>query len=270
MAKTIGDLKIGDRLVMGRYTINAGDDREPKPIVWLKATPDCCFLSEYALDIVVFDGREPESVIESYRSNGNPCFTLSNLACYLNSEYQDWYFAMHQNDSPPFGRRISNFGKAAGHAGFLYDFEEYEIESLVYRVVEDTQGASAFRIWLPSKGDVFGNDCFPLFRRKGIRPKASMDMIGLQYGYDTHSFVDFWLMTQSQLNTNYVERIARNGLAERVWPSTRSGLRPVCAVRPDRAIEPIGSGMYRLVPSQVTFDTFSDEDFYKLMGIAHP
>ena len=269
MEKTIGDLKIGDRLVMGKYAIRAREDRDPQPIIWLKASQNCDFLSEYALDTVLFDAREPESAIEYYRYGGNPIFTCSNLVCWLNSEYEDWYRALHDCDSPPVRKRISSYNGTEHHTGFLYDFEDYEIESLIVQKIGGEIGL--VRIRLPDVNEVLGDHRFPLFKHRGVRPKASEDLLRHTHYYTQRSYVEYWTMSRNALFPNYVDAISRAGVAESHSPVSHCGLRPVCSILPERTVEPVGDGVYRLVPFHtIAFDTFSDEDFYKLMGIARP
>ena len=47
MDTTVGALKIGTQLVMGKYGV---DKDSPHPIVWLKGNPNCDFITEKAID----------------------------------------------------------------------------------------------------------------------------------------------------------------------------------------------------------------------------
>lgn len=46
MDTTVGALKVGAQLVMGKYGV---DKDNPYPIVWLKGNPNCDFLSQKKL-----------------------------------------------------------------------------------------------------------------------------------------------------------------------------------------------------------------------------
>lgn len=47
MDTTVGALKVGAQLVMGKYGV---DKDNPYPIVWLKGNPNCDFITEKAID----------------------------------------------------------------------------------------------------------------------------------------------------------------------------------------------------------------------------
>lgn len=143
----IGDMKVGDRLVFGRYAQRHGD--VASPIVWIKASKDNQFISEYVLDWAQFDGSEPGRV------SGNPDYTLSNVYQFLNSSEDCMCHApTHPQDT-------------IGHSyawkdGFLRLFEPYELASL--------DGC----VDLPSVADIHGSadrQKLDLFKKKGFRVK---------------------------------------------------------------------------------------------------
>ena len=55
MDTTVGALKVGAQLVMGKYGV---DKDNPYPIVWLKGNPNCDFITEKAIDYLCFDAAE--------------------------------------------------------------------------------------------------------------------------------------------------------------------------------------------------------------------
>lgn len=55
MDTTVGALKVGAQLVMGKYGV---DKDNPYPIVWLKGNPNCDFITEKAIDYLCFFGQE--------------------------------------------------------------------------------------------------------------------------------------------------------------------------------------------------------------------
>lgn len=56
METTVGKLKIGAPLAMGRYSVSR--DADPAPIVWLKGAPNSDFITEFAVDYLPFDAME--------------------------------------------------------------------------------------------------------------------------------------------------------------------------------------------------------------------
>lgn len=89
METTVGKLKIGAPLVMGRYSVSK--DADPAPIAWLKGTPNSDFITEFAVDYLPFDAMERENPSRQYYYSGNPDYTTSNLLQFLNSDQEDWY-----------------------------------------------------------------------------------------------------------------------------------------------------------------------------------
>ena len=95
MDTTVGALKVGAQLVMGKYGV---DKDSPYPIVWLKGNPNCDFITEKAIDYLCFDAAEETG---HYRRVNNAKYPVSNLFSFLNSDQMMWYHAMHDNDSSP-------------------------------------------------------------------------------------------------------------------------------------------------------------------------
>lgn len=93
MDTTVGALKVGAQLVMGKYGV---DKDNPYPIVWLKGNPNCDFITEKAIDYLCFDAAEETG---HYRRVNNAKYPVSNLFSFLNSDQMMWYHAMHDNDS---------------------------------------------------------------------------------------------------------------------------------------------------------------------------
>ena len=70
METTVGKLKIGAPLAMGRYSVSR--DADPAPIVWLKGAPNSDFITEFAVDYLPFDAMERENPSRQYYYSGNP------------------------------------------------------------------------------------------------------------------------------------------------------------------------------------------------------
>lgn len=79
MDTTVGALKVGAQLVMGKYGV---DKDNPYPIVWLKGNPNCDFITEKAIDYLCFDAAEETG---HYRRVNNAKYPVSNLFSFLNS-----------------------------------------------------------------------------------------------------------------------------------------------------------------------------------------
>lgn len=149
MDTTVGALKVGAQLVMGKYGV---DKDNPYPIVWLKGNPNCDFITEKAIDYLCFDAAEETG---HYRRVNNAKYPVSNLFSFLNSDQMMWYHAMHDNDSSPGAFVRYSYARYEDHYGFLYFFEDHEIASLVRKeyVVGENRVSSLIR--LPSVADIF-------------------------------------------------------------------------------------------------------------------
>lgn len=263
---SIKEMKVGDRLIFGRYGVR---NEEPEPIVWLKATPNNDFISERALDYLMFDAGEGGNPSGNFRYNGNPVFQTSNMFCFLNSDLDDWYVPMHEYDQPPHAtgyptRRFRN------HFGFLYDFYDYEDESLC-QISYPTAGLDytvamvTSKIRLPASGDIYGANCFPLFKKKGIRPKATDGLVSLGYGFDDTSYIPFWTRDVTGMS---VKTIARDGYERGRRPTDSCGLRPVCTIKGDILVSIDEFGNYAIIPYRAEgMEVFSDDDILKLFGV---
>lgn len=275
METTVDKLKIGTPVMFGCYGVRAN---EPHPIVWLKATPNGDFISERVLDMLCFDASERNS-IGSARWGGSPDYVTSNPYRFLNSEELAWYTPAHETDAPPTLDRYGSSRMAyQNHPGFLYYFEEYELLSLakqiyrvkdIYQAGEHPEGGLLVEslIRLPSREDIIGDQCLKLFTKKGIRPKGSDDLVtnkGYTLGYDGNSFFPFWTADR---RGDYSTYIGRSGAIESDVSNTNSGVRPMCKLKPDTVVKSDVNGLYRIKPYTVTHETFTDEEFFKYLGI---
>ena len=149
MDTTVGALKVGTQLVMGKYGV---DKDNPYPIVWLKGKPNCDIITEKAIDYLCFDAAEETG---HYRRVNNAKYPVSNLFSFLKSDQMMWYHAMHDYDSSPGAIVRYSYARYEDHYGFLYFFEDHEIASLVRKeyVVGENRVSSLIR--LPSIADFF-------------------------------------------------------------------------------------------------------------------
>lgn len=253
MRKTVKKMRIGSRLILGSYAPSCS---EPEPIVWLKATPNCDFISEFVLDCLCVDAPEP------HHGNGNGNYSLSNMRTFANSAEELWYAPTHEFDNPPdFTRNIYGYG-----AGFLHGFEMYEIHSL--------EG----EVRLPAVGDIFGEARFNLFSKKGARAAASVALSMKKRGYfDLREFVPFWTSSEVDI-TGYGGRlskgfqiIGKDSGVRYQYPGSASGFRPVCSVKEDSVVEETADGLYRLLPPVgYTAEAIPEEDLYAFLGLTLP
>ena len=250
VGKTIGTMRVGERLIFGQYGVT--NEVHPR-IAWLKASPNCDFISEKVLDIIQFDQREarnPSRCEEFYY--GSTDYPLSNINLFLNSENADWWTALRQYSEPPLPHQKDHFG-------FLYWFDDYELNTLVDK--------SAVR--LPASNEIIGGGRFPLFSRKGVRTNAAELNMCAMFGYGERSYIEFWCMTGN--GRSKVNIIDRMGYANSMYPCQNSGLRPVCRLNQDASVAIRDDGAFELVPFAVKqVQVFSDDDILNLLGLAHP
>ena len=261
MGLTIADLKVGSKLIFGTYGVGT----TLYPITWLKANKNSEFLSEFVLDMVKFDEREPSNPNGDFQYCGNGNYELSNILQFLNSYEDDWYSPMHEYDAPPgvLTRPGERLGEYLRHSGFLHEFQDYEIESL------------AGRVNLPTVENIFGANGvpkFPLFNRKGYRGKPTTDLVFGRRGHalEEWSYCDYWILGST--GTTYQQLyVGRDGSKNSVYVDRTRGLRPKCAIRPELEVELISEGVYRIVPFKATKShgpqVATDEELLNLMGL---
>lgn len=161
---TPAKMKIGDKLMLGKYGVN---NDSPQPIVWLKASPDLNFITKNVIDYLCFDGKEYLSDDGCRRGCGNNKYALSNIHSFLNSDIESWYHQTHETDAPP--NRTT--GGYQNHYGFLYHFEDYEIDSMMFDTITVDEENVCSLIRLPLSSEIIGVNKFPLFARRGVRPR---------------------------------------------------------------------------------------------------
>jgi len=252
MDRKIKDLKVGTRLQFGRYTCDPSPNAAGVPIIWLKASPNCDFISEYALDSLVFDARERGSPINDHKWYGNNTYELSNIYQFLNSEDAVWFHNMHEYDVL--------HGDYANRRGFLYAFEPYEIAAI------------SGGVQLPEFNDIFNvyGSNFALFKRKGIRPHPSQDFRNRFWreGYEASSYVSYWTSTPKEASTR-VHVVGRDGYGSSAEPAHRAGLRPKCRISGDLIVDITADGVYTLRAFEVddTEEVYSDDDLFSFLGL---
>lgn len=225
----------------------------PAPIVWIKASTDCDFITKHVLDCLKFDEGEQNNPNTDFRWGGNPDYAQSNIRKFLNSQDEHWYEPTHVYDSPP----IRNSGAYAEHAGFLHDFEEYEIEAL------DSD------IELPKLENLMGsaNARYPYFTKRGIRPNGSEDFLRNKqnYGFNESSYIGFWLQDRGG---RYAGVIGRDGQRKNKYPTDSFGIRPVCKINPEVKVETHGDGICTLIPTELHPEVlFSDDELSMFLGL---
>lgn len=268
MDLTVDKLKIGAKLVLGKYGVQ---NNEPYPIIWLKATPNCDFITENVLDYICFDSRERASQSRSAQYYGNSQLSLSNIFNFLNSDADIWYHPTHEVDAPPNARNLDARGlEYESHYGFLYHFDEYEIDSLKYFTLENNDEHISSLIRLPMEAEILGVNRFKLFSRKGVRPNGTEDMVYNRRvgGFDFNSYINFW--TGDRYNDQYVKTISRSGNESRCTPKDPCGLRPVCSIKPDAAVIPGANDLFYLKAYTVSQSVCTDEELLNFLGLAQP
>ena len=255
---TIGDMKVGSMLQLGKYGISNDD---PKPIIWLKATPNSDFITLNTVDYLCFDAREPSGT--EWRYVGNPNYKLSNIHNFLNSDDEDWFAQTHPADEPPSRMFVSKRQFAYDrHFGFLYHFEEFELESIKPETFEVDGELITSKMRLPSLENITGVNHFKVFSKKGIRPHATEDMLYTRV-FTYESYIPFWL--NDRLHGGFVAVMGRKGTLERQFASDCSGLRPVCTIKQDTPVLK-QDGVYYIEPRAIQYCT--DGELFALLGIA--
>lgn len=230
MALTIADMKIGSRLMFGKYSILP--DAEPSPISWLKASNNGDFIAEHCIEYCQYDAAEnieDGSPRTNTYYNGSTDWTTSNIRQFLNSVGENWYEPTHPFDAPPTRRGWGSSRSIANHPGFLDSFEPYELSAII-RDVDDY-----FR--LPTKNEILFAG-FPLFNKKGLRATLSADLrANCDYRWldiSDYNYMAYWTATASDARCMYV--INRSARSEMVSPSAHCGVRPVCRIRSDAVV----------------------------------
>lgn len=258
---TIEELKRGSRVMLGKYGVRNDD---VYPIWWTKATHDCQFIAESVLDYLVFDAKEPSSAGYGCRNYGNPNYEHSNILRFLNSEEENWFRATHTSDCAPTNRSdtLARYGDPAGvyanHHGFLYHFNEYEIAAL----------GSA--IELPKMSDVnkHNDECFELFKKKGVRAHPTYDFAwhAPNVPFYEDQFADFWLQDSFG---DKVRILDRTGNVSYKAPALPSGLRPKCKIKADAEVEIAAGGEgFIIKPFEIAVSNpATDEELLAFLGL---
>lgn len=263
MELTIGSLKVGSRIQLGKYGVYG---TQPRPIDWLKATDDNKFITEHVIDFLAFDAKELMNQENGYDVIGNYNYDLSNIRQFLNSEEENWYLPFHEHDAPPrrgFTYRHLSYEE---HCGFLNHFSDYEMASI------------SGTIDLPSVYEVVGENRFKLFKRKGVRPTATDGMWRAPSkwhsgDYEDGSFVEFWLRDASYEGEYrdwvYAGIIDRRGSVSHASPCGAAGVRPICVIRPDTKIEIGENGTFVISPFEVDHsnESYTNEELMMFLGL---
>ena len=256
--QTIGQMKVGDRLVFGRYTAGLYDTAEPQEIVWLKAEQNCDFIAENVLDFLCYDYREPQNPDRTVQSFGNPDFAASNICQFLNScADKGWFSPQTEFDVAPTGAAMSN-GMYAEHSGFLHHFEDYEVCAIDGKIrlphfseIADVDKAARLR----------------LFRKKGVRAHASLDLLTNKnwYGqYNSTSWLSYYTdEIFTQWGSGYLKTIDRTGYEGHELPYSGCGIRPIARLVPATPVYELSTDTYAL---KDTTGDFEAKDFKAFFG----
>ena len=229
----VSDLKVGDRLFVGRYSVT-GSLTDAPSIAWLKASRENKFVAECVLDYIPYDAREVNNPDYMKSYCGNSDYDLSNIRQFLNSAEEVWYEPTHGCDAPPSREVTYHVCSYAEHPGFLCGFEQYERSCLTSEIE------------LPTAHDIVGGRRLELFNRKGVRPKATQDMLDYRnpYRFEARSYIDF--VTQTAGLNERLDSIGRDGYIHETIPGSPCGIRPKAAFNPNAEVFKAqdGSGYY--------------------------
>lgn len=271
MDMTIGQLKVGTPLSLGRYSVSI--DARPAPITWLKATPNGDFITQCAVDFLCLDARERNSDAASFRNWGNPSHKHSNLYSFLNSDSEHWYAPTHEHDAPPNTQNgVGRHSTYSEHQGFPYFFQDCEIASILHTTKEVNGEVITSQIRLPSYGELVGDSRLPLFKKKGVRAKCTEDLLqnkGAYTGFDYNSFAGFWL-TDPGRAAGQASILSRSACKESEFPCANAGVRPMCTLSPDTVVILGDDGMYHIKLWEVRQNVCTDEELFEFLGVVRP
>jgi len=214
-------------------------------------------LSECVLGKFPFDASESDDRRASVYNLGNRNYAESNIFSFLNSKEDEWFQPMNANDRPPIDRNIacaryywrgaSRVDEFAKHAGFLKNFHDYEINS----VISD--------INLPSKDEIMS---WPYFKRNGKRPHPTAEYIRLYSEDELNSdcFCDFWLRTTDMIHKEEAMLFARNGQFSHEYPYHARGIRPTCRLSASTVVESTDDGVFVIKKSNGTRSDRRDKE----------
>lgn len=260
----ISDLKIGTPISLGRYSVRSANN-DPPPITWIKCTTGCDFITQSVVDALCFDAPEPR-FDSAHRNQGGTDYGLSNILSFMNSTEESWYYPTHIRDLEP---------DYSSHYGFLYYFEDYEVESLTPRTVGSGYGDVTAMIHLPSVGEITGvsgnEERFKYFSRHGIRAKASVDLAEYKHEFSETSYVHYWLRDYREQSSAYTSFLKRGGGVGLTTPNRPCGLRPVCTLKPDILAEQDESGCWHIKPYAASRNNIcTDEELFDFLGLTQP
>lgn len=215
----IQQMKIGQRLVFGSY---APGSLPPAKIRWLKADRDCKFISENVLDNMIIN---PVASGVNDRGQRQPYYD-SCLSKFLNSDAEVF-------DAPLKPSRYNRRFDQDGYSGFLYGFEESEIEAMVPMPTVIDGEEREYLVRVPLNTEIYGGDAsLRLFKRKGKRAR----LINYDYYSEpvTYEYFCPFLLAQKDYGCRAVNAM---GYEERYYYNQIIGVRPVIQLRPDTELE---------------------------------
>lgn len=224
----IGSLKVGDKITFGAYTC-APDVFPPAPITWIKASRNCDFITENAVDYLVYDAPEGAG-------GGNPDFALSNLFLFLNGRKWDpWWNKSHEEDRKPDAWAVPRAIRPPQY-GFLSDFAQYEIDAIIPFNI-NVDGAVTSLVRLPSADDIFSRE-LEYFKRHGVRTRWTVDVVKGKLRYidadSPSSYAEYW--TRSSASKGVIT-VSRKAVASCKVAHLGAGVRPVCTINPTVPVE---------------------------------
>ena len=297
MSRTLRSMSLGDVLVFGQYTAFGGD-ATPAPLRWLKATPNCDFISEGVVDICVLDATEewpgdfrPDGWYEigsgyEYDGSGenrvlrrgNPHFEVSTLLQYLNSAKDGWYSPQHKYDAPPARQYLPSMSDQSQHAGFLRYFDSYEIAALLEKTTKLDTGEFTSLVRIPTVKDMYGdNDRLNLFKkRRGVRAHPTQDLAKKLLGTTRMAdgdryYLSYFLADMGKRFRGSNATVDKSSYLGSAMASEFRGVRPLVSLNPKSRVEQIGDKEYRILPKGVKeMRPSTTEEMFAFFGMAQP
>ncbi len=267
---TIKSLKIGDAISFGAYSAQ-GRGENPVPIIWVKASTNCDFITEHIVDLLTFSVQGGMRVVNGIWTHDHvdPVYQHSTILRFLNSnkDGDEWFHPANENDIAP---------AYVHHAGFLRYFTADELNAIIYRRVADDPFDVLAPVHLMAKEDVFGDNMIPIFRkRRGIRAKPTRDLYLSSRCFQTPGhYMEYMTRTRE---SGRIVCVGRDAALHQRDANVFNGIRPLVQLNPDAKIAMGEDGMWHVVakrgryhspPSRPTKSDLSiPDDVLGLLGL---
>ena len=287
MSQLIRDLPCGARVKFGSYSV---DGEAPHKVRWIKVDSDGTFLTERIEDIRPFDAKEPNNPNRQRQAYGNNRYSVSNIDQFLNSNEERFYQQRHEYDQAPTDDYVYDDYGYENHHGFLKDFEEWEIEAILYSEIttaipecdgDETHETIARKVFLPSLTNLTGRtvrnvregkkwEYFETASKVAMVTDAVVDYSPISEDNDLEYDIDWYYLLRSPYEGNgcYVRYVSRDG--DSGWCDACGGVigaRPALKINPEIFVsdEPDTDGYYEVLQKEIIIVDVSEDEFFSIL-----